>query len=361
MSATASELATRRAIRTKMSRQLIAAVILAVVAPIAQHEAQAQGGARSGKEVVDAVCAACHATGSQGAPKIGDAKAWSARASQGLSALTQHAIHGIRQMPAHGGSSSVTDLEIARAVTYMVNQSGGSWTEPLDKAAPLAERSGEQVVQAQCAQCHRTGEGGAPRIGDRAAWTPRLQKGLDAAVRSAIRGHGGMPARGGLADLTDTEIRSAVVYMFNPVSTAAKGPAAPVAAPPGPNRRVIGDMEVYLGVVSAESLRARHPKPDPESTMHGGIPSGKGYYHVNISLLDSATKAAITDAQIEVTVEDPVMGGETKKLDPIALDKRISYGNYFRMPGKDSYSIVVRIQRPGTARPVSTKFSFKHG
>jgi len=361
MSATASELATKRASRVKMSRPLIAAVMVAVVVPMAQHAAQAQGTARSGKEVVDAVCAACHATGSQGAPKIGDAKAWSARASQGLSALTQHAIGGIRQMPAHGGNPNVTDFEIARAVTYMVNQSGGAWTEPIDKATPLAERSGEQVVQAQCAKCHGTGEGGAPRIGDRAAWTPRLQKGLDAAVRSAIKGHGGMPARGGLADLTDSEIRSAVVYMFNPASAAAKGPAAPVAAPPGPNRRVIGDMEVYLGVVSAETLRAQHPKPDAVSAMHGGIPSGKGYYHLNISLLDNATKAEIADAQIEVTVEDPVMGGETKKLERIASDKRMSYGNYFRMPGKDSYSIVVRIQRPGAAPPVSTKFSFKHG
>ena len=361
MSVTERELATKRANPTKISRQLLTAVIVAAVVALAQHAAQAQGGARSGKEVVDAVCAACHATGSQGAPKIGDEKAWSARAAQGLGALTQHAIHGIRQMPAHGGNPSVTDFEIARAVTYMVNRSGGAWTEPLDKAAPLAERSGEQIVQAQCAHCHLTGEGGAPKIGDRVAWTPRLRQGLEVAVRSAIRGHGGMPARGGLADLTDSEIRSAVVYMFNPVSAVAKGPAAPVAAPTGPNRRVIGDMEVYLGVVSAESLRAQHPKGDLEATMHGGIPRGRDYYHVNLTLIDSATKAEIADAQVEVTVADPVMGSETKKLELIAVEKRISYGQYFRMPGKDPYSITVRIQRPGTPPAVSTKFSFKHG
>ncbi|MBI4291587.1 MAG: cytochrome c5 family protein [Betaproteobacteria bacterium] len=81
--------------------------------------------------------------------------------------------------------------------------------------AQYAERSGEQIVQAQCFKCHESGKGGAPRIGDRTAWIPRVKQGLDAVVRSAIRGHGTMPARGGMADLTDAELRSAVVYMFN--------------------------------------------------------------------------------------------------------------------------------------------------
>jgi cytochrome c5 len=360
MSATESERAGRPATTARLSKQLIAAAVVALVVPFAQQAAQAQASARNGKEVVDAVCAACHATGNQGAPKIGDAKAWSARAAQGLSALTQHAIHGIRQMPAHGGNPNVTDFEIERAVTYMVNQSGGHWAEPIDKSAPPGERSGEQVVQAQCAHCHLTGEGGAPRIGDRAAWTPRLRQGLEVAVRSAIRGHGGMPARGGLADLTDAEVRNAVIYMFNPVSEAAKGPA-PVPAASAANRRLVGGVEVYLGVVSAETLRSQHPKADVEATMHGGIPHGKDYYHLNLTLIDSATKAEVADAEVEVTVEDPVMGSQTKKLELMALDNRISYGQFFQMPGNYPYSIAVRIQRPGPSTPVRTKFSFKHG
>jgi cytochrome c5 len=263
-------------------------------------------------------------------------------------------------MPAHGGNPNVTDFELARAITYMVNQSGGAWTEPIDKAAPFAERSGEQVVQAQCAQCHRTGEAGAPRIGDRVAWTPRLRQGLEAAVRSAIKGHGGMPARGGLADLTDAEVRRAVIYMFNPVSTAATGKAAPLPAVPEANRRAVGGMEIYLGVVSAEAVRAQNPKADAEATMHGGIPRGREYYHVNISLIDSVTKVEIADAQVEVTVDDPVMGRETKRLELMAVGERISYGQYFRMPGTDPYAVTVRIQRPGALPVYSTRFSFKH-
>ena len=55
---------------------------------------------KSGKEVVDAVCGACHASGALGAPKIGDKAAWSTHLPQGLAHLTQNAIKGIKQMPA---------------------------------------------------------------------------------------------------------------------------------------------------------------------------------------------------------------------------------------------------------------------
>jgi len=183
--------------------------------------AGAQADQLSGKEVVQANCAKCHATGAHGSPKIGDRKAWQERASQGLTSLTEHALKGIREMPAHGGNMALSDFEIKRAVTYMVNRSGGKWREPIDKQAPPAPRTGEQIVKMQCSKCHREGKGGAPKIGDRSAWIPRLKNGLDNTVRSAMNGHGGMPARGGLADLTDAELRSAIIYMFRAQPPAA--------------------------------------------------------------------------------------------------------------------------------------------
>jgi cytochrome c5 len=169
----------------------------------------------SGKDVVSTTCSKCHATGLNGAPKIGDEKAWANRAAQGLESLTQHALLGIRKMPPHGSNFALSDIEIQRAITYMVNQSGGHWTEPISKATLPAERTGEQIVNAQCHKCHETGVGGAPKIGDRDAWAPRLSHGLDALTRSAINGHGGMPARGGMVNLTDSELRRAIIYMFS--------------------------------------------------------------------------------------------------------------------------------------------------
>ena len=186
-----------------------------LVAGLVASAAIAQSGDRSGKQVVDSLCISCHGTGAGGAPKIGDSKAWAARASQGLTGLTKHALDGIRQMPSHGGNPKLSDAEIERAITYMVNQSGGHWAEPTNKLVKTPDRTGEEIVQAQCIKCHGTGVGGAPRMGDRAAWIQRAKAGLDAVVRSAIKGHGPMPPRGGMADLTDTEMRSAVVYMLN--------------------------------------------------------------------------------------------------------------------------------------------------
>jgi cytochrome c5 len=198
---------------SKKTGPLIVIAIFALAAA-ASPGVRAQSTELSGKEVVIAVCAKCHASGAEGAPLIGDEKAWKKRASRGLSGLTANALKGIRQMPPHGGNQKLSDFEIKRAITYMVNQSGGKWTEPVDKRLKSAPRSGEEIVKAQCIKCHEAGKGGAPKIGDRDAWLPRLKDGLDNTVRSAIHGHGGMPARGGLADLTDAEMRSAVIYLF---------------------------------------------------------------------------------------------------------------------------------------------------
>ena len=186
------------------------------------QDAAAQNVERSGKEVVESLCSTCHGTGVSGAPRIGDKKAWSKLTSRGLTGLSQSALKGIRNMPSHGGNPALTDVEIKRAVTYMVNQSGGHWTEPVSRTARTADRTGEQIVQVQCSKCHAKGLGGAPKIGDRAAWIPRVKQGLDGVVRSAIKGHGAMPARGGMADLTDAELKSAVVYMMNKDGGAMK-------------------------------------------------------------------------------------------------------------------------------------------
>ena len=69
-------------------------------------------------------------------------------------------------------------------------------------------------MQAACIRCHESGQSGAPKIGDKAAWSQRISQGVAAVTQSAIRGHGNMPARGGLADLTDKEVTSAILYMF---------------------------------------------------------------------------------------------------------------------------------------------------
>ncbi len=89
----------------------------------------------SGKEVYDAVCTSCHASGALGAPKFDSKGDWGGRIGQGYDTLVKHAIEGIRQMPPRGGDGDLSDIEVARAVAYMANSAGASFKEP---AAPAA-------------------------------------------------------------------------------------------------------------------------------------------------------------------------------------------------------------------------------
>lgn len=316
----------------------------------------AQDGARSGKEVVDTSCARCHATGAEGAPRIGDERAWAPRASQGLTGLTQHALQGIRNMPPHGGNPGLTDDEIGRAVAYMVNHSGGNWVEPAGAGTHAAERSARHVVQAQCARCHADGVGGAPQIGDRAAWTSRLTRGADGLVRSAIHGHGGMPPRGGQANLTDGELRAAILYMFDPDSAGARDAprSAPAASPAAGYEQIVGGLRILLGYTSADALRG-FPEGSVERTMHGGVPRGTGYFHLNVSLFDRRTNAPVADARIEARVERPGLGGETMTLGAIPLGNS-SYGAYVKVVPRTPYRISLRIQTAESPAPVAATF-----
>src|SRR5215831_12939985 len=132
-------------------RILLAMAALAAAATFAPAPARAAD--RSGEDVYREVCVACHGSGAKGAPRVGDAKAWKPRYERGLASLTQSAVDGVRNMPAHGGQMHLTNLELERAIAYMVNHSGGHWTEPIDRSHPPVARSGEFVVATQCAKC----------------------------------------------------------------------------------------------------------------------------------------------------------------------------------------------------------------
>jgi cytochrome c5 len=100
-------------------------------------------------------------------------------------------------------------------------------------AAAAGSRSGEQVYKAVCTNCHQTGVAGAPKIGDKAAWAPRIKEGLNEMVTDAIKGVRAMPPRGGDPSLTDEEVARAVVYMANQSGARFKQPAAASQKPDG--------------------------------------------------------------------------------------------------------------------------------
>ncbi len=90
-------------------------------------------------------------------------------------------------------------------------------------------KSGEDVFKAQCTTCHTAGVAGAPKIGDAAAWGPRIATGFEALLHSALAGKGAMGAQGG-GDFEDLEIARAVVYMANAGGAKFAEPAKPAAS-----------------------------------------------------------------------------------------------------------------------------------
>jgi len=217
---------------------------------------------QSGQAVYTAVCAACHGSGAAGAPKLGDAGAWAARIKQGYDILVQHAVQGIRLMPAKGGNPDLDDIEVARAVAYMGNEAGAKFKEPeapaptQQAAAPAAAApaagapaaggapaaavapapaaatapaaappaapasasadTGKALFNTACVACHGAGIAGAPKVGDKAGWAARIAQGNAVLYEHALKGFQGkagvMPPKGGSA-APDADVRAAVDYM----------------------------------------------------------------------------------------------------------------------------------------------------
>jgi cytochrome c5 len=186
-------------------------ILVSSLAGLTLFAANAFAAERSGREVVESTCASCHAAGKEGAPVIGDLAAWSTRAQGGFGKLATHAISGSGKMPARGGQANLTDLEISRAIAFM--SSGGRATDPSKPYSAPTTGTGEELVKSHCINCHGTGTDGAPRINQFGDWKPRLQKGMDVVIKTAIAGHKGMPARAGMAHLSDSDLRNAVTYM----------------------------------------------------------------------------------------------------------------------------------------------------
>lgn len=94
--------------------------------------------------------------------------------------------------------------------------------------APAADvkMTGEEVYNKVCTTCHATGVAGAPKVGDKALWEPRVAQGMSKLVSNALNGIRGMPARGGNPTLTDANIQDAVNYMLDKTGIQTEAAAA---------------------------------------------------------------------------------------------------------------------------------------
>ena len=256
----------------------LAASVLAVSAVAADSPDPA-----AGADLYKKSCAACHASGVAGAPKLGDKAAWDPLIAEGMGVMMHIAINGKGAMPPRGASSA-SDDELRNAVLYMIAETDPDALKSLDVNAepstesakkPAAEKAGEEqaaekageeqageekageeqageekageekageekageeeaeadeqktdgaakpdpqagaeLYKQSCAACHATGVAGAPKVGDKAAWDPRIAEGMGVMMHIAINGKGAMPPRGA-SSASDDELRNAVLYMVS--------------------------------------------------------------------------------------------------------------------------------------------------
>jgi len=208
-------------------------------APAAAAASAAPVSSDPGEATYNKVCFACHAQGIAGAPKHADAEVWAPRIAQGVDTLHKHAVEGYQGkagvMPAKGGAADLSDDDVKAAVDFMVKAAQGGST-PAAAAAPAAAEpapvapaaapavadaatKGKEIYDTACFACHATGAAGAPKLGDKEAWAPRIAQGADTLHNHAINGYTGkagmMPPKGGRPDLADDVIKAAVDYMVS--------------------------------------------------------------------------------------------------------------------------------------------------
>jgi len=149
--------------------------------------------------------------------------------------LTQFVTLDNKKSP---GSEAYTASAVAARIAPVASDA------VFDASLVVVPKTGQQVFEAQCTTCHTAGLLGAPKFGDAAAWGPRIAKGYDALLQSALHGKGNMPAQGG-GDYTDYEVGRALVYMANagggklaeptPPAPAASDAASGAASAPAPS------------------------------------------------------------------------------------------------------------------------------
>jgi cytochrome c5 len=176
----------------------------------------ASGGPGAG--TYESYCSGCHAMGSGGAPKMGDAAAWDAILKKSpIDQVYQNAIHGINGMPAKGTCMSCSDAEIKATVDFMIHGGNGASTAgtPMNIPPPLTMAQAQVAYEKNCSSCHAAGINGAPKTGDDAAWQPIIAQGFFDIYMNVTTGRKGHPVKGVCTDTcTDADIKAAIKYML---------------------------------------------------------------------------------------------------------------------------------------------------
>lgn len=142
----------------------------------------------------------------------------------------------LRQMAVAAAAAVLIGVSLQAAVAGQDSKSWRSEASQRERTAPVGKvyvegddipnpapavvassgpRSGEQVYNGACAGCHAAGVAGAPKLGDKAAWAPRLKTGDDALWNSLMNGKNAMPPKGMCMDCSEDELKAVLAYVVD--------------------------------------------------------------------------------------------------------------------------------------------------
>jgi len=262
----------------KVTKPIVVAAqkVLAPIGKVEVKEEKVASAARTGEEVYASGCGTCHDNGVANAPKLDDKATWETRLSDGFTALVANpdntdsemelavshmikkaGIELVAKSAAGNAAAPATEAQPAAAVKTeeapkveevkaevvekaeeatkkveeVVTEAKESVTEKVEEvktevttavastataaAAVVDHSKGEEVYKASCFACHQTGVANSPKLGDKAAWTARIEAGNDSMYTAAIKGKGAMPAKGGNMSISDDDVKAAVDYMVS--------------------------------------------------------------------------------------------------------------------------------------------------
>lgn len=169
----------------------------------------------------------------------------------------------------------VGSVNVGEAMVLAQSGNGDSGASDSSSGSSMAasDDPGEATYGKICFSCHDAGIAGAPKIADQAAWKPRMEKGTEMLVLNAINGIQGeagiMPARGGLPNLSDDDVRAAVMYMLGKLEGDGESSSDAAAAEPGP-----APVEAVAMVVETVTADAA-PEPAAEAAPTA-VADGRG-------------------------------------------------------------------------------------
>lgn len=220
----------------------------------------------------------------------------------------------------YGDVEATTDSAIETRIMPVGNIVMGDGT-------PVGQRTGEQIFNKICIQCHATDSNvpNVPRVTHNNEWAPRIAQGFDTLFNHALNGFNAMPAKGGAADLTDDELKRAIVYMTNQSGGNFAEPAASAEGEGEANSDAAGSdvaassadgKKVFEGLCmachGADSQIPFAPKITHNDDWAARLKQGKavlvkhaieGYTGPDGGLMPpKGGNAALTDAEVEAAV-----------------------------------------------------------